>query len=548
MSQSTGAFRILLISCFTLYFFGKADCSSVVNVGETQIVGQTVYAGERIVNQFLAVPYAEAPTGSLRFKKPVPRRYLPDLYYAFNQPPACWQKSMYPFPWYDASPYKDEDCLYLNIWVPEHASSTNKKAVIYFIHGGGFRFGSIRQSDYNAAGLAAHGDVVVVTVNYRVGSFGFLTSGTEDAPGNIGLYDILEGLKWVNKNIEAFGGDSSRITLAGQGAGSTAAGILTTSPLAEGLFQRVIMESGSPAYPDKDSIKTNLDISQKVAERLYCANRTHTIQTNPDEVLKCLRSVSPQMLTDVTASMHPLSSELYIPQFGGELLPQDPLKAIQKENFTCTDLLIGNTRDEGSYILTTQYPTVYGFFGALVPSINKTLGKRQIKGILSEFNDRNAIAQHYLPESLPENEDGTVRTQVYTALGDATVVCPEMFYAEQCAKMGGDVYYYIWNHRPTNSVWFPWMGVAHGTEVEFVFGLPLLHPYTFLPDEATLSKNIIDIWASFARDGRPNILWPEYSKQNPRVKVLGAGANQQTDQNGFHQENCNFFRSYFGFE
>ncbi|GBN07926.1 hypothetical protein AVEN_79497-1, partial [Araneus ventricosus] len=104
------------------------------------------------------------------------------------------------------------------------------------------------------------------------------------------LYDILEGLKWVNKYIEAFGGDTSRITLAGQGAGSTAAGLLSTSPLAKGLFRRVIMESGSPGYPDRDSIKLNMDISQKVAERLYCANKTHTIQNTPTEVLKCLRS------------------------------------------------------------------------------------------------------------------------------------------------------------------------------------------------------------------------------------------------------------------
>ncbi|GBN28646.1 Acetylcholinesterase-1, partial [Araneus ventricosus] len=185
MGESTGAFRILLISCITLYIFEKANCDPVVNIGRTQMVGQSVYSGEGVVHQYLAIPYAEPPIGPLRFKKPLPRKILPDLYLALNNPPVCWQRSAYPFPWYDPSPLKDENCLYLNIWAPENASPTNKKAVIYFIHGGGFRFGSIMQKVYNGAPLAGHGDVIVVTVNYRLGTFGFLTAGTEDAPGNV---------------------------------------------------------------------------------------------------------------------------------------------------------------------------------------------------------------------------------------------------------------------------------------------------------------------------------------------------------------------------
>ncbi|CAL1262222.1 unnamed protein product [Larinioides sclopetarius] len=545
--QSTYVFQILLISCITLYFFERAKCEPVVDVGKTQIVGRSVYSGKSIVNQFLAVPYAEPPIGQLRFKKPVARKVLPSLYYALNNPPVCWQKSMYPFPWYDPSPLKDENCLYLNIWSPENASPTNKKAVIYFIHGGGFRFGSIMQKAYFGAPLAAHGDLIVVTVNYRLGAFGFLTADTEDAPGNVGLYDILEGLKWVNKYIEAFGGDTSRITLAGQGAGSSAAALLSTSPLAKGLFQRVIMESGSPSYPGNGTIELNLDIGQMVAERLFCASETQTIQNSPAKVLKCLRNVTAESLADVTEAMHPLSSVLFIPQFGGELLPNDPQKALQNGNFTCNDLLIGNTNDEGSYQLTTHHPDVYGFFGALNPTINKTLGKEEIKRKFQAFPDYEKVVQHYLPDSLPNDAYETIRKNVYTSFGDASIVCPVMFYAEQCAKTGGNVYKYVWNHRPTKSVWFPWMGVVHGTEVEFVFGTPLLHPFHYTSDEVDLSKKIIDIWSSFAKNGKPDISWPEFSKENPHVKVLGPGLNDFENQTGFHRENCNFFRHYFGF-
>ncbi|KAG8195660.1 hypothetical protein JTE90_003805 [Oedothorax gibbosus] len=141
--------------------------------------------------------------------------------------------SNYPFPSYDCGT-KSEDCLYLNIWTPDTANSGNMKAVIYWIHGGGFRFGGIQEPRYFGAALAALGEVVVVTVNYHLGSFGFLTSGTDDAPGNVGLWDILEGLKWINKNIAAFGGDKDKITIGGESAAADAVGLLSVSPLAQG--------------------------------------------------------------------------------------------------------------------------------------------------------------------------------------------------------------------------------------------------------------------------------------------------------------------------
>ncbi|GBN28647.1 Acetylcholinesterase-1 [Araneus ventricosus] len=434
MGQSTDAFRILFISCIALYFFEKVNCDSVVRIGRSQIVGQSVYSGEGVVSQYLAIPYAEPPIGPLRFKKPVPRKFLPDLYFAFNNPPACWQKSAYQFPWYDALPPKDEDCLYLNIWAPENASPTNKKAVIYFLYGGGFRFGSIKQRVYNGAPLAAHGDVIVVTANYRLGTFGFLTSGTEDAPGNV--------------------------------------------------------------------------------------------------------EVSPEVLTDVSAAMQPLSSVLYIPQFGDELLPMDPQKALQNDNFTCTDLLIGNTHDEGSYQLTTHNPAVYGFFGALNPAINKTLGKSEIIRMLYEFPHRDAVAEHYLPESLPDDAHDTIRKQVYASLGDASIVCPATFYAERCAKTGGNVYKYVWNHRPTTSVWFPWMGAVHATELEFVFGTPLLHSFHYKPDEVDLSRTIINIWSSFAKNGLKNEEFNHREVEKELVNEAGRIQLKQKDLNLDYTENA----------
>ncbi|GIX69490.1 acetylcholinesterase-1 [Caerostris extrusa] len=504
----------------------KLHCQNSVNIGNSQIVGHTVYTNGNPVVQFLGIPYAEPPTGPLRFKKPVPRKIFTKIYFAINHPPSCWQASEYPFPSYDSHQRNSEDCLYLNIWKPVDASQSNKKAVIYYIHGGGFRFGSISQMVYNGAPLAAHGDVIVVTVNFRLGAFGFLTSGTEDAPGNMALYDILEGLRWVNENIETFGGDKSRITIGGQEADNG---------------ERI------SAYLDENNKEKNMYLSQKVAERLFCANETYTLQDNPSEVLKCLRTASAAGLTDVSATIDPLSGVLFAPQFGDDLLPVDPRKAVQDKNMTCNEVLIGVTQDEGSFQVAARNPETFGLNGYQNPQVNRSEGEQMILQNFQNYPDPEAIVKQYLPSSLSNSSYKKIREQVYTASGDASIVCPSEYYAEKCAAEGGDVYFYVWEHRPSNSPWAPWMGVTHFSEVEFVFGLPLLHPYYFTPDELELCKSTVNIWSSFAKTGKPDIPWPEYSKSNPQVKYLGPGAS--TDQNamGFHSDNCNFFRSYYGF-
>ncbi|GFR32995.1 acetylcholinesterase-1 [Trichonephila clavata] len=162
----------------------------------------TILAIIQTINSQPVAQIGNSQNRDLRFKKPAPLQSLPSVYQAVNTPAACWQSSDYPFPWYDSSPGKNEDCLYLNIWTPDGANPQNKKAVIFFIHGGGFRYGSIRQMIYNGAPLAALGDVVVVTVNYRLGSFGFLTTGTEDAPGNVGKFPCTDTVLRVINHLK----------------------------------------------------------------------------------------------------------------------------------------------------------------------------------------------------------------------------------------------------------------------------------------------------------------------------------------------------------
>ncbi|GFV38813.1 acetylcholinesterase-1 [Trichonephila clavipes] len=287
-------FKFLLVyEGIVLAFSNNLNNEPVVRIDESRIIGQSITFQDSEVYQYLGIPYAEPPIGELRFMPTVPICQQPKKLNALKQPPACIQYTENPFPWYENPSDMSEDCLYLNIWVPSDACPKNKKAVMYWMHGGGFRYGSIRSKLYNGTVLAALGDIVVVTVNYRMGPFGFLFSSSEDAPGNAGLWDVLEGLKWINKNIGFFGGDSSRITISGESAGAMFISLLSTSPLAKGLYSKQIMQSGVAIFLQIDTMRQqNLNNSQKIAKIVKCANDTNTIQNNPGPVVECLKSNS----------------------------------------------------------------------------------------------------------------------------------------------------------------------------------------------------------------------------------------------------------------
>lgn len=171
----------------------NAQASPAVQISNSRIVGQRVKFLGHEVNQFLGVPYAQPPLGHLRFQKPVPIQNYTRVYRAVRNPPSCLQYATSKFPWYIDSEEKSEDCLYMNIWAPADASPQNPKAVLYFMYGGGHRYGGINAGVYNGVPLSSLGDIIVVTVNYRLGYFGFLTSNSTEAPGNAG--EIIRFLK-----------------------------------------------------------------------------------------------------------------------------------------------------------------------------------------------------------------------------------------------------------------------------------------------------------------------------------------------------------------
>lgn len=261
---------ILLIS--------KNSFCEVVEIEDGKIRGTKMETrrGESF-HAFMKVPFAEPPVGELRFQAPVPAKPWSDVLNTTQFSPMCMQVNLL-----SLAPVS-EDCLYLNVFTKTLPSESNVglKPVIAYIHGGAFQLGS--SSDHQPH-LMMERDVVLVTTNYRVGAFGFLSLGTEKIPGNAGLKDQVLALKWIQRNIASFGGDPTKVTLMGNSAGAYSVTAHMVSPMSSGLFHRVIALSGSITY----QMKLESDyrsLAEKLAGKMNCTT------INIDVMVECLQKV-----------------------------------------------------------------------------------------------------------------------------------------------------------------------------------------------------------------------------------------------------------------
>ena len=230
-----------------------------------------------VFHGFLKVPFAQAPINKLRFQDPKPAQSWEGVLNATQFGPMCQQINLL------SNSTVSEDCLYLNVFTKNLSpGNITLKPVVVYIHGGAFQLGS--SSDHEPH-LLMERDVVLVTINYRLGAFGFLSLGTKEIPGNAGFKDQVLALRWVQKNIRSFGGDPHLVTLMGNSAGAYSVTAHMISPMSKGLFHRVIALSGSITYQRK--LETDyLELAQKLARKLNC-----TISNN-DAMIECLRSVN----------------------------------------------------------------------------------------------------------------------------------------------------------------------------------------------------------------------------------------------------------------
>jgi para-nitrobenzyl esterase len=450
------------------------------------------------VHVFLGIPYAAPPVGDLRWKPPVPVAKWTGVKQATVFGFHCIQGKIFgDMVFHD--PGGSEDCLTLNVWVPASRSAA-KLPVMVWIYGGGFVAGTTSEGRQNGTHLAQQG-VIVVSMNYRLGVFGFLVhpelakeSGHNSA-GNYGLLDQLEALKWVHENIAAFGGDPGNVTIFGESAGSFSVSAQMASPLAKGLFQKAIGESGAAFHSsglsfDPLSVRQERDV-KVLKEKLGVSTLTE------------LRAVPAQKLLETFAPPRSEGFDFEPCIDDGYFLPE-PVPAIfaaGKQNDV--PLLAGWNRDEGSFQIAfnPQKPTADSF---------KANAEK-------EFGDKAAELLKLYPTDTPEH----VLRSAEDYASDRFIALSTWEWLEAQSKTGKNpIYRYRFDMAPTPSnPNAPRMVAYHSAEIEYVFGqLDSKAGMTWRPEDRQLSEEMQKYWTNFARSGNPNgpglPNWPAYTSSD----------------------------------
>lgn len=337
-------FRLACIGAAIVSLLGAANVAAPPRVKIETGTLQGVVDSASGVFVFRGIPYAAPPIGELRWRAPQPAAKWSGVRDASKLGHNCMQHQ----PYGDIDPFTagvSEDCLYLNVWTTSLKENA-KKPVMVWIHGGGFWAGFGGEERHNGAPLAKKG-AVVVTLNYRLGAFGFLaepalaSASPNDPVGNYGLLDQIAALRWVKRNIERFGGDPSRVTIFGESAGGMSVGSLIASPLAKGLFHRAILESGT----GMNAIGVNTrDGAQAVAKQF--AESLHVTGTGAD-LVKALRAVDAKDILNASLHIGPPGAPQFWPVVDGWVLPHAVDTALMRGSANLVPVIVGTNRDEG---------------------------------------------------------------------------------------------------------------------------------------------------------------------------------------------------------
>jgi len=500
-------FLSILISTSTLFF--AASSAPQVKTRSGTVEGKD----DGKVKAFLGIPYATPPVGDLRWKAPQPLAKWSGVKKATEFGYHCMQGKVFgDMVFHD--PGGNEDCLTLNVWVPDkHADS--KLAVMVWIYGGGFVAGTTSESRQDGYNLAQQG-VIVVSMNYRLGVFGFLVhpelakeSGHNSA-GNYGLLDQLLALKWVHDNVGAFGGDPANVTIFGESAGSFSVSSQMASPLAKGLFQRAIGESGaafsrSGLSYDAMSVRAEKD-AKLVKDKLGAST------------LAELRAVPADKLLDVFGKPGPESFS-FGPDIDGYFLPESvpDIFAAGKQNDVA--LMAGWNHDEGSFEIAfnPQKPTAESF---------KATAQK-------DFGDK---ADEFL-KLYPTDTDDRVRRSAFDYAGDKFIAVSTWQWMEAQSKTGKQpIYRYRFDMAPfSKNPNAPRLGAYHSAEIEYVFGqLDSKTDVTWSDADRRVSEMMQKYWSNFARTGNPNgpgvPNWPRYiASDGWPVMILSAEPTAKKD-------------------
>ncbi|KAH7934412.1 acetylcholinesterase [Rhipicephalus sanguineus] len=510
---------------------------------EGRVRGRIVRSLGKTVEEFRGIPYAEPPVGKLRFRPPQPKKPWEGTLDATSGSTGCPQVTIRGVNMQGVT--NTEDCLYLNVWVPENASNADSsRPVLVWIHGGGFSYGSANQALYSAVVLTALTDVLVVSINYRLGILGFLNAYSPEAPGNVGLLDQVMALKWVKRNIEFFGGDPQRVTIFGQSAGSMSVHAHIMSPMSQGLFKRAVLMSGVMYGIDMwDTVQESVAKGDRVASMAGCLNGRN-ISSDPEGVIDCLRSKSAEEL--VVAAAESVSPKMipFFPTYHDAFIPRDPMVAIKRGFFSPVEVMAGVTLDEAALLLRS--PAAPDLVAEDLVSLSSTELTDSLQARLSRIwkQDTPDVLRMYT-EDAPQGDNNALRRQYVDFTSDRVFNCPLRFFAEKHRDRGGKVFAYLFAQKSPMHSLPDWMGPPHSSDLSFLFG----EWYAAEPTsrDGRMSEVFMRMVAAFSDNGVPtlpgNQEWTPYTRNSPVMLVMDEGQFNETQE--FRASHCERWRPLF---
>ncbi|KAK3589975.1 hypothetical protein CHS0354_035003 [Potamilus streckersoni] len=503
------------------------------------------------IEAFFSIPYASlrGMRGNvLRFmppSSPPKLKYLKDASKQ-NSSAACLHKRLtesvlHKF-WRQAERLKkqDEDCLSVNLYVPNQDwNDTKLMPVMIFIHGESYEIGT--GNAYDGSVLASYGGVIVVTVNYRLGVLGFLSTGDASAAGNYALLDLLAIFSWIKDNIGAFGGDKDRVTLFGHGYGAALVNIFLFSSMArdETYFQRVILQSGSALSSWAVSVNPAL-CTNRLARNVNCSGSID----NSDELINCLRSKSVEDLVE-NAPFAPKYYSCFAPNLNSQAFHSQSLRELMKDKksrFSKTPIMFGITKDE-AYSYLNEHEIKSGISKERKSQILRTFVQNIYRNHRQKIFD---ILDHEYASWDHVQDDASRRDNVVDLLTDALYMAPVIEMAQEHSRHG-DTYLYVFSHSTSSENYPEWVKGAHGEELPYIFGAPLVDgispfPQQYTSSEKILSQTMMRFWTNFAKTGDPNLpeddtssstlrgrnrhegaTWPKYDTESQKYVTFAAG-------------------------
>lgn len=522
------AVTMTLLAVISVHAYSKAPNTHVVMTDKGAVLG----AVHKDVLEFKGIPYAQPPVGILRWD--MPKETLPwnSVKDATKYGTICPQLERYGIP--ESS--DNEDCLSLNVTVPykSPADLASKRPVIVWIHGGAFVGGS--SALYPLDEMARAGDVVVVSMNYRLGVFGFVAhpSFKTDHDGGYGLEDQREAFRWVKRNIAAFGGDPDNVTIAGESAGGASVCMHLLAPNeTNGLFSKAIVQSAGCVTP-LPSVKEGNEIGKKVAALVGCSDDS--------KALSCLRKLPVKDLLDAASKVAGSSIVTFMPVIGAKTVPLPGAQAIPSGKFVHVPVLYGGTRDE------LRLYVAYAMQGG-----QKITNDNYTETLKSNYGDNAAtIAAEY-----PASNYSSAATALGTAWSDfrSDVGINNCIYLEtsKLLRKKVPIYQFVFADRGappvTQNPGFE-MGAVHSSELPYQFphydNTQKIAGPKLAPASLQLAKTMMKYWTSFARSGVPSApdapVWEKFTSDD---KVMNLEPGKMGLFNSKDDHKCTFWKQLY---